>query len=114
MKKFLSLLLLLGLIACNPATETAPTPDGYSVSLSSCEGFNCAVVDVAEPVSRAYLVLVGEALAENADECEVVEGEIRCVIEGGFSESYSLPYGGTVTGAAAFVCGVDCYAFTLE
>lgn len=110
LKRLSSLLLIVFLAACAPALAPTAPPEGYSLTVTPTEGYSLVRLEVAAQVERAYLVVIGSDLVENADECVTDdEGDVSCIL-GALSEFYELPVGGTVERVAALVCANECYA----
>ena len=100
--------LVLTLAACAPAT--LPTTDaaaGVRLTALPIDGAITFRVEVAPAVDRLFLRFVGTDLAENATECELVDGAVECII-GAVANWVEITIGGTVSNPADAPFGVAC------
>ena len=92
-----ALVLLLVLAGCAPAVfePDAGAAEGVTLTMTEREEFGTFRLEVEPAIDRAFLRFVGRDLVVNAEECEVIEGAIECVI-GRVESFYEVHVGGEI------------------
>jgi hypothetical protein len=110
------LALALLLTACPPPAVLDEAAPGVTLTSTIGEGFVTYRVDTASPLERLFLRFVGEGLAANAEECELVDAALECIV-GAVTSFFEVSVAGTVTNSLdlpfGVACRADCYPLYL-